>query len=125
MVGKTDIAASQARLQEAEASIQLARTHMARNTIHSPIAGSLYSLPARVGGYLTAGDPVGSVGKLDPVRVRVYVDEPELGRVAAGEQVRITWDAMPGREWSGKVERRPNEVVALGTRQVGEVLCTI
>jgi HlyD family secretion protein len=125
LVGKSDIAGALARLQEAEASIQLARTHMAQNTIHAPISGTLYSLPARVGAYLTAGEPVGSVGTLDPVRVRVYVDEPELGRVAPGEPVRITWDALPGKEWTGTVEKRPTEVVALGTRQVGEVLCTI
>jgi HlyD family secretion protein len=125
LVGKNDIAAAAARLQEAEASIQLARTHMAQYTIRSPLAGTLYSLPARVGAYLIAGEPVGSVGTLDPVRVRVYVDEPELGRIATGEQVRITWDALPGKEWTGTVERRPTEVVPLGTRQVGEVLCTI
>lgn len=125
LVGKTDISASQARLQEAEVSIQLAKTHLAQDLIHSPIAGTLYSLPARLGSYLQAGDPVGSVGKLEPLRVRVYVDEPELGRVAAGEPVRITWDALPGKEWTGTVEKRPGEVVALGTRQVGEVLCTV
>jgi HlyD family secretion protein len=124
-VGKTDIAASQARLQEAEASIQLARTHLAQNSIHAPISGILYSLPARVGAYLSAGDLVGSVGTLDPVRVRVYVDEPELGRVAPGEPVRITWDALSGKEWTGTVEKRPTEVVALGTRQVGQVLSTV
>jgi HlyD family secretion protein len=39
--------------------------------------------------------------------------------------VRITWDAMPGREWKGFVESVPLQVVPLGTRQVGEVLCTI
>jgi HlyD family secretion protein len=39
--------------------------------------------------------------------------------------VRITWDALPGKEWNGLVEKRPSEVIALGTRQVGEVLCTI
>lgn len=125
LVGKSDVAAAQARLQEAEVNIQLAKTHLAQNFIHSPIAGTLYSLPARLGAYLQAGDPVGSVGKLDPVRVRVYVDEPELGRVAAGEPVRITWDALPGKEWTGTVEKRPGQVVALGTRQVGEVLCTV
>jgi HlyD family secretion protein len=89
------------------------------------MAGTVYDLPAREGAYLNVGDPVASVGKLDPVRVRVYVDEPELGRIAVGEQVRITWDALPGRQWDGEVDRKPAEVVALGSRQVGEVLCTI
>ncbi len=125
LVGRGDLASAQARLREAEANVQLARTHIGQNTIHTPIGGIVYDLPARQGAYLNPGDPVGSVGRLDPVRVRVYVDEPELGRVAPGEAVRITWDALPGKEWSGVVERRPTEVVALGSRQVGEVLCTV
>jgi HlyD family secretion protein len=37
----------------------------------------------------------------------------------------ITWDAMPDRQWKGKVDKTPTQVVALGTRQVGEVLCVI
>ena len=48
-----------------------------------------------------------------------------MGRVSPGETVRITWDALPGKEWKGIVEKRPTEVIALGTRQVGEVLCTV
>ncbi|MGD1070822.1 MAG: efflux RND transporter periplasmic adaptor subunit [Bryobacteraceae bacterium] len=125
LVGKGDLDSAEARLREAEANVQLARTHLGQNTIRAPLAGTVYDLPAREGAYLNAGDPVASVGKLDPVRVRVYVDEPELGRVAPGEAVRITWDALAGKEWTGTVEKRPSEVVALGTRQVGEVLCTI
>jgi HlyD family secretion protein len=39
--------------------------------------------------------------------------------------VSITWDALPTRQWKGSVDRTPTEVVPLGTRQVGEVLCTI
>jgi len=125
LVGKGDLGSAQARLQEAEANVQLARTRLAQDVIRSPMAGTIYDLPARAGSFLNAGDPVSSVGKLNPVRVRVYVDEPELGRIAPGERVRITWDALPGKEWTGVVEKRPTEVVALGTRQVGEVLCTI
>ena len=125
LVGKGDIAVAQARLRDAEVAVQLARAHGAQNLIVSPMAGVVYDLPARPGSFLNAGDPVGSVGKLDPVRVRVYVDEPELGRVAADQPVRITWDALPGREWTGAVAKRPTEVISLGTRQVGEVLCSI
>src|ERR1019366_1820484 len=44
---------------------------------------------------------------------------------AAGQKVRITWDALPGKDWTGVVEKRPTEVISLGSRQVGEVLCTI
>lgn len=125
LVSKGDLGAAQARVREAEANVQLARDHIAQDVIRSPIAGTIYDLPARAGSFLHPGDPVASIGKLNPVRVRVYVDEPELGRVSPGEMVRITWDALPGKEWTGVVEKRPTEVVALGTRQVGEVLCTV
>ena len=125
LVGKGDLSAAQARVQEAEANVQLARDRIAKDAIRSPIAGTIYDLPARAGSFLHPGDPVASIGKLNPVRVRVYVDEPELGRVSPGETVRITWDALPGKEWKGVVEKRPTEVIALGTRQVGEVLCTV
>jgi HlyD family secretion protein len=74
---------------------------------------------------VNVGDPVASVGELGTLRVRVYVDEPELGRVSEGLPVAITWDAMPDRRWKGTVEKMPTQVVPLGTRQVGEVIVTI
>ncbi len=125
LVGKGDLGSAQARVDEAAANVRLARNRMAQDIIRAPMSGTVYDLPTRAGSFLSVGDPVASIGKLDPVRVRVYVDEPELGRVAAGQRVRITWDALSGKEWTGVVEKRPAEVVALGSRQVGEVLCTI
>ncbi len=125
LVGKNDLSSAQARLSEAEANVRLARDRIGLDTIRAPLAGTVYDLSARVGSFLNVGDAIASIGKLDPVRVRVYVDEPELGRVAAGQSVRITWDALPGRDWTGVVEKRPTEVIPLGSRQVGEVLCTI
>jgi HlyD family secretion protein len=125
LVAKGDVAAAQARVGEAEANVQLSKTRAAEDVIRAPMAGTIYDLPVRADSYLNPGDAVASIGQLDPVRVRVYVDEPDLGRVAPGENVRITWDALPGKEWTGTVEKRPTEIVALGSRQVGEVLCTI
>jgi multidrug resistance efflux pump len=49
----------------------------------------------RPGAYLAAGDLLANVGRLDRVRIRVYVDEPLLGRVAPGQPVTITWEACP------------------------------
>ena len=125
LVGKGDLGGAQARVREAEANVQLARDRIANDVVRSPNAGTVYDLPARAGSFLNPGDPVASIGTLNPIQVRVYVDEPELGRVAPGETVRITWDALAGKEWTGLVKKRPSEVIALGTRQVGEVLCTV
>jgi HlyD family secretion protein len=125
LVSKDDLAAGRARLQEAQASQRAAEARLGQGALRSSVSGVVYSLPVRVGTYLTAGDLVASVGRVDRLRIRVYVDEPELGRVAVGQPLTITWDALPGKEWQGKVERMPSEITPLGTRQVGEVLCTI
>jgi HlyD family secretion protein len=125
MVSKQDVAGAQARVREEEAGIQLAHSKLAQGEIHAPITGVLYSLPARPGTYLNPGDLLASIGDVDHLRVRVYVDEPELGRVRVGQPVKITWDGLPGKAWEGTVEKRPSEIVPLGTRQVGEVQVTI
>ena len=44
-----------------------------------------------------AGRTGGRRRNIDQLRVRVYVDEPELGRVEVGQPVTITWDALPGK----------------------------
>lgn len=125
LVTTADQGLAQARLKEAEAAVALARRRIEQGQIRSPVEGVVYNVAVRPGAYLSAGDLVANVGRLDKLRVRVYVDEPELGRIATGQPVTITWDALPGRKWSGSVERLPTAIAALGTRQVGEVLCTI
>ncbi|HEX8983803.1 MAG TPA: efflux RND transporter periplasmic adaptor subunit [Bryobacteraceae bacterium] len=125
MVGKTDVAAARARVQAAEAALGLARERATRSMVRSPMAGQVYGLDIRPGSYLNPGDLVANVGVLDRLRVRVYVDEPELGRVAEGQPVTITWQALSGKEWSGMVLRKPTAIEALGSRQVGQVVCII
>jgi len=125
LVSKDDLANAGARLQEARASQRAAEAHLSEGAIRSPVGGVVYNLPVRAGAYLNAGDLVADVGRVNRLRIRVYVDEPELGRVAVGQPVKITWDALPSAEWNGKVEHMPTEIVPLGTRQVGEVLCAI
>ena len=125
LVTQSDKTVALARLRDAEAAVELARQPHRANRHPRAHRGVVYDLAARPGVYLNIGDLVANVGQTGRLRVRVYVDEPELGRVAEGQPVTIDWDALPGREWQGKVERKPANIVALGSRQVGEVLCTI
>ena len=125
LVTQSDKTVALARLRDAEAAVELAKSHIAQTVIHAPISGVVYDLAARPGAYLNIGDLVANVGQVERLRVRVYVDEPELGRVEEGQPVTINWDALAGRAWQGTVERKPANIVALGSRQVGEVLCTI
>jgi HlyD family secretion protein len=124
-VAKTDLTAARARLQDTQATLNLARQRAAQSVVRAPLSGTIYSLIARAGGYVNPGDLVANVGQLDRLRVRLYVDEPELGRVAEQQPVTITWEALGGKQWNGMVERLPTSVQPLGTRQVGEVICLI
>lgn len=125
LVSKQDVAAAQARVDESESAVRLAREKLSQRVVYAPVGGVIYSLPVRPGTYLNPGDLVASIGNIDHLRVRVYVDEPELGRVQVGQPVKITWDGLPGRSWEGVVEKKASEIVPLGTRQVGEVMVTI
>jgi len=61
------------------------------------------------------------VANLDSMLVRAFVDEPEIGKLAKGERIEVTWDALPGRTWSGSLSRVPTAVSTLGPRTVGEI----
>jgi HlyD family secretion protein len=125
LVSPTEVAAARARVGDAETALQLAERREALSLVRAPMAGVVYGREVRQGSYLNPGDLVANVGHMDRLRVRVYVDEPELGRVAVAQPVTITWDALPGRQWHGEVEKKPVAVQALGSRQVGEVVCSI
>lgn len=125
LVQPQDGRAAEARLRDAEAAVRLAQSRIEATRIKAPMSGVVYSLAVRPGDMLEAGGLVAEVGDFSRFRVRVFVDEPELGRVAAGMPAVISWDGKPGVEWEGEVERLPSQVVALGARQVGEVVCRI
>jgi HlyD family secretion protein len=120
-----EIAAARARLQDVRVALKLAQQHAALSEVRAPISGVIYGLAVRAGAYLSPGDVVTNIGLMDRLRVRVYIDEPELGRVALGQPVTITWQALADKQWSGTVEKKPTAIEALGSRQVGQVICVI
>src|SRR5260221_412044 len=93
--------------------------------ITAPADGTLYSLPVKAGDYVKLGDLLAEMADLHKVRVRAFIDEPELGALEANEAVKITWDALPSKTWLGKTEIIPKQVVPHGTRSVGELLCAV
>jgi HlyD family secretion protein len=125
LVAAPDRSAALARLHDAEAAAKLADERLKQSVVRAPISGVVYQFDLKRGAYLNAGDIVAYIGKLDRVKVNVYVDEPDLGRVTHGLPVSITWDALPGRTWKGTVDKTPTQIEALGSRQVGQVICII
>jgi len=125
LLGAEDRQRVLARIREAEAAAAQAAGALRLTEIRAPTSGVLYSLALKPGAFYQAGELVAQVGRLDKVRARLLVDEPELGRLQTGQPVRIGWDALPAASWHGVVERLPSKVTTVGARSVGEVLCTI
>lgn len=125
LVMPSDKTAARARLRDAESAVEIARHRLELGVVRAPISGTVYQVEPKTGAYLEPGGELARIGRVDRLRVTVYVDEPELGRIAAGMPVTITWDALAGKQWNGAVEKVPAQIVAFGTRQVGEVICII
>jgi HlyD family secretion protein len=125
LVTGTDKEIAKAKLQEAQSAAAVARTNLDLSVVRAPMEGTVYDFDLKAGSFVNPGDPIAKIGKLDRVRVTVYVDEPDLGKVRKGEVVDISWDALPGHRWKGEVDKLPTQIVPLGTRQVGEVGCII
>src|SRR3984957_2955222 len=91
----------------------------------APFDGTLYSLPIRQGDFVKAGDLLAELADLRQVRIRAFIDEPELGQIDINQSVEILWDAHPDRVWSGRTEMLPKQVVTRGPRSVGELICSV
>jgi len=80
---------------EAQRSAALAAYDSAADTlnrlnVHAPFDGVVYSLPVLQGAYVNPGDLILQEADLSKVRVRAFVDEPDLGRLSPGESIEIT-----------------------------------
>jgi HlyD family secretion protein len=113
------------RIEQAQAEILSLEDKVRQARIAAPIAGTVYSVPLRPGDFVKVGDLLLEMADLHDVRVRAFVDEPDLGQLNVNDPVEITWDALPSRVWRGRTMSIPKQVVSLGTRSVGEVLCSV
>lgn len=118
---KPEVAKVEAQKREAEAAYQAAQAILAKSNIRAPFDGIVYSLPVRQGNFVNAGEILLQEGVLSRVRVRAFIDEPDLGRLVAGQGIEVSWDAMPGRIWKGTLTNIPASVKLYSTRNVGEI----
>jgi len=120
-----EVAKVQAQGAEAQAAYDAAEDALGKSSVRAPFDGIVYTLPVKQGAYVQTGDLLLQVGDLSQMLVRSFVDEPDIGRLATGQKIEVTWDALPGRIWSGAVSTIPSTVKLRGARNVGEVTCTV
>src|SRR5467141_1318771 len=111
--------------QQAQHEVAALQDKVRNGWITAPVDGTLYSQPAKAGDFVKLGDLLAEMADLHKVRVRAFIDEPELGALEPNQSVLITWDALPNRTWRGNTETIPKQVVPHGARSVGELLCAV
>jgi len=120
-----EMARAQAAMKDAEAGLAAAQDVENRTTVRAPISGTVYNVNVRATDFVEQGKVLLEMADLDHERVRAYFDEPNIGSLAVGQPVEITWDALPGKVWHGHIERVPVTVIQVETRRVGEALISL
>lgn len=122
---RPEVASIQAQGEEAQAAYDAAEDSLRKSSVRAPFDGIVYSLPVKDGAFVQAGDLLLQEADLSKVLVRAFVDEPDVGRLQVGQKVEVTWDAIPGRMWTGTVNTVPATVKLRASRNVGDTTCLI
>jgi len=98
-----DIAQAKADLARAQAAQAATELQLQDTTLKAPADGVVLTRAQEPGAILQAGTTVFTVSLQKPVWVRVYVQEPDLGRVHPGMRVNVYSDSSPGKAYTGKI----------------------
>lgn len=98
-----DIASAEAQLRAAEAQLEAARTSLADTELKAPAGGVILSRVSEPGAIVASSTNVLVLALTEPVWVRAYVSETDLGRVYPGLKVKVTSDSMTGAGYEGQV----------------------
>jgi HlyD family secretion protein len=94
---------ARARVKQAVEALSLAETRLGYATLASPLSGIVLSKNVEPGEYVAPGTPVVTVGDLEDVWLRAYINETDLGRVKVGQRARVATDTYPGKTYEGQI----------------------
>jgi len=101
-----EIAAAQAQVAQAQAVLAQAKDALEKARLYAPFAGTVGKILAREGELVAPGQPVIILGDLHHLRVETTdLRETDVAKVAVGQTVEVTFDALPGEVWQGTVTR--------------------
>ena len=100
---KETIDQARARVNQAGESLKLARTRLGYAKLFSPLSGIVLSKNVEPGEYVAPGTPVVTVGELESVWLRAYINETDLGRVKVSQQVNVLTDTYPDKIYKGHI----------------------
>ena len=100
---KEDIAAAEATLQAGRATLALAQKQLADTQLYAPADGVIQNRILEPGDMAAPQTPVFTLALDNPLWVRAYLPETEMGKVALGMRAWIQVDSFPGQRFSGWV----------------------
>ena len=90
-------------LRVAEAAVALVEARLAKTEIKAPFAGVIGLRVVSVGDYVKEGADMVNLESIDPLKVDFRVPETYMRQVQPGQTLTVTFDALPGRKFDGKV----------------------
>ena len=97
------VAAARARVRAAEAAVGAARKDLEDARLLAPADGTIQARVLEPGDVASPQRPVLTLALTDPLWVRAYVSEPDLGHVRAGALAEVSTDSFPGKVYRGRV----------------------
>lgn len=103
---KVQVEIKQAAAARRRAELERARELRRRHRVSAPFAGMVVEKRVEVGQWVQRDDAVAELVAVDTLRVRVPLPQRFYARVAAGARVQLAFDALPGRQFPGRVSAR-------------------
>jgi len=117
VVSKQELDAAQSAFGQKQGTVDNMRAFIAKKQVQAPFDGELGIRQVNVGQMINAGQQVVSLQALDPVYVDFALPQQEISKLAPGLEARVRTDAIPGREFTGKLTAL-NSMVDTVTRNV-------
>lgn len=97
------IAQADARAAAAKEEINRLEDILEKHTITAPFAGYVVAEHTEVGQWIESGKLVAEIVEVDPIEVRVHVQESYIPRLTLGVSARVDIDALPNQTFIGSV----------------------
>jgi membrane fusion protein (multidrug efflux system) len=104
LIAQSDYDRANAAFGVDQARVASARTALGKMTLRAPFAGRIGLRSVSVGDFVTIGQDLVTLVRLDPIEVDFSIPENSLAQLKTGQRVTIGVDAFPGDEFGGTVE---------------------
>ena len=103
VVSKQELDTAQSTFGQKQGAVDNMRAFITKKQIRAPFDGMLGIRQVNVGQMINSGQQVVQLTALDRVYVDFALPQQNLPQLAAGYEARVHADALPGREFKGKV----------------------